>query len=171
MPNNSTWYVMTEIPDLSYKNVGNLYGCRNWVEYALNMSKNELGWADFRILSYESIEKWWEMISSAYLLVSLFAFRRRDDNLSKIDNQGEPVINLFLQHPHWDLGKGWKNFLNNLRLISQPFICFNLIQGWLKVFPIPQLSLGFLRLISLMNFLTSPLEKTNVEPYYQFSSA
>jgi len=36
MPANSTWYVMTEIPGLNYKDVGNLYGCRNWVEYGLN---------------------------------------------------------------------------------------------------------------------------------------
>jgi len=28
MPLNSTWYVMTEIPGLKYKDVGNLYGCR-----------------------------------------------------------------------------------------------------------------------------------------------
>jgi SRSO17 transposase len=41
MPENSTWYVMTEIPKLNYKDVGNLYGCRNWVEYGLNQSKNE----------------------------------------------------------------------------------------------------------------------------------
>lgn len=61
LPNNSTWYVMTEIPEISYKDVGNLYGCRNWVEYALNQSKNELGWADFRLSRYESIEKWWEL--------------------------------------------------------------------------------------------------------------
>ena len=59
LPDNSTWYVMTEIPETSYKDVGNLYGCRNWVEYALNQSKNELGWADFRLSRYESIEKWW----------------------------------------------------------------------------------------------------------------
>jgi SRSO17 transposase len=41
MPENSTWYVMTEVPGLNYKDVGNLYGCRNWVEYGLNQSKNE----------------------------------------------------------------------------------------------------------------------------------
>jgi SRSO17 transposase len=29
LPKNSTWYVMTNIPDLSYKDVGNLYGCTN----------------------------------------------------------------------------------------------------------------------------------------------
>ncbi len=171
LPDNSTWYVMTEIPEISYKDVGNLYGCRNWVEYALNQSKNELGWADFRLSRYESIEKWWEIVSSAYLLVSLFATPWRNSNKSQIHPQGEQVINLLSQHTHWDSGKGWKNFLNNLRLISQPFICFNLIQRWLKVFPIPQLSLGFPRLISLMNFFASPIEQTTFEPHYQFSSA
>jgi len=39
MPENSTWYVMTEMTGLNYKDVGNLYGCRNWVEYGLNQSK------------------------------------------------------------------------------------------------------------------------------------
>jgi len=171
LPDNSTWYVMTEIPEISYKDVGNLYGCRNWVEYALNQSKNELGWADFRLSRYESIEKWWEIVSSAYLLVSLFAAPWRDSNKPPVDTQGEPVRNLLSQHPHWDSGKGWKNFLNNLRLISQPFICFNLIQRWLTVFPIPQLSLGFPRLISLMNFFPSPIEQTTSSAHYQFSSA
>ncbi len=53
MPENSTWYVMTEIPDLNYKDVGNLYGCRNWVEYGLNQCKNELGscWLSLASLS------------------------------------------------------------------------------------------------------------------------
>jgi hypothetical protein len=47
--------------------------------------------------------------------------------------------------------KGWKNWLNNLRLILQPFFSFNLIFKWLKVFPIPRLSLGFSMLIAKMN--------------------
>ena len=171
LPPNSTWYVMTEIPDLSYKDVGNLYGCRNWVEYALKMSKNELGWADFRLSRYESIEKWWELVSSAYLLVSLFAPPWRNSNSSPVNSSNQLVINLISQHPNWDLSKGWKNFLNNLRLISQPFIYFNLIQRWLKIFPIPQLSLGFSRLISLMNFFPSPIAQTTFTPDFLFSSA
>lgn len=171
MPANSTSYVMTEIPNLSYQDVGNLYGCRNWVEYALNMSKNELGWADFRLTHYEDIEKWWELVSSAYLLVSLFGAPWRDSNKSQMAPQSQSVRNLLSQHPDWDLGEGWKNFLNNLRLISQPFIGFNLIQGWLKVFPIPQLSLGFPKLISLMNLFPCPFDPTAFEPDYLFSSA
>jgi len=70
LPKNGTWYVMTHIPNLKYHQVGNLYGLRNWVEY-LKQSKNELGWADFRMTSYAQIERWWEIVMSAYLLVSL----------------------------------------------------------------------------------------------------
>jgi len=43
LPKNGTWYVMTHIPNLKYHQVGNLYGLRNWVEYGLKQSKNELG--------------------------------------------------------------------------------------------------------------------------------
>ena len=171
LPPNSTWYVMTEIPDLSYKDVGKLYGCRNWVEYGRSMSKNELGWADFRPRRYESIEKWWELVSSAYLLVSLFAPPWRDSNSSPVNPSSQLVINLISQHRNWDLSKGWKNFLNNLRLVSQPFIYFNLIQRWLKIFLIPQLSLGFPRLISLMNLFPSPIAQTTFTPDFLFSSA
>jgi len=56
LPKNGTWYVMTHIPNLKYHQVGNLYGLRNWVEYGLKQSKNELGWADFRMTSYAQIE-------------------------------------------------------------------------------------------------------------------
>lgn len=35
--------------------------------------KSELGWANFRLTDYESIERWLEIIFSAYLLVSIQA--------------------------------------------------------------------------------------------------
>ena len=65
LPGNSTWYLMTKIAGLKYKQVGNYYGLRNWVEYGLKQSKNELGWADFRVTDYSQIEKWWEVVMSA----------------------------------------------------------------------------------------------------------
>jgi len=46
LPQNST-YLMTKIPGVKYKDIGNLYGFRNWVEYGLKQSKMRLGWADF----------------------------------------------------------------------------------------------------------------------------
>lgn len=143
LPDNSTWYVMSYIPGVKYQEIGNLFGIRTWVEYGLKQSKNELGWADFRVTSYSQIEKWWEIVMSAYLMVSLHS-DRLNQSLSSAPEK-------FQEHELWDFKKGWKNLLNNLHLIIQPFIYFNLIKRWLKVFPIPQLSLGFPRLISLMN--------------------
>jgi len=43
LPENSTWYVMTKIPGVKFKEIGNIYGLRNWIEYGLKQSKNELG--------------------------------------------------------------------------------------------------------------------------------
>lgn len=40
------------------RDVGNFYGLRTWVEYGLKQSKNELGWADFRLTHYSQIDKW-----------------------------------------------------------------------------------------------------------------
>lgn len=171
LPSNSTWYVMTEIPELKYKHVGNLYGCRNWVEYGLNQSKNELGWADFRLTQYQDIEKWWEIVCSAYLLVSLFADLERNEEEPNLSISASRVKELLGKHPQWDEGTGWKSWLNNLRLISLPFFCFNLILPWLKVFPIPQLSLGFPRLIARMNFFPSAVPQPSLEVDFQFSSA
>ncbi len=77
-----------------------------------------------------------------------------------------PIPKSYQEHELWDTGNQWKNLLNNLQLIlepptlsdlksernagvhSAPFICFNLTLRWLKVFPIPQLSLGFPRLLA-----------------------
>ena len=171
MPENSTWYVMTEIPGLNYKDVGNLYGCRNWVEYGLNQSKNELGWADFRLTKYQDIEKWWEIVFSAYLLVSLEADLKKTSQKVTTSIPGSRVRELMKGNPEWDEGTGWKNRLNNLRLISLPFYCFNLLLPWLKVFPIPQLSLGFPRLIALMNFFPSAISQTTSKVDHLFSSA
>jgi hypothetical protein len=33
---------------------------------AQKRAKHELGWADFRITDYGSIERWWELVSCTY---------------------------------------------------------------------------------------------------------
>lgn len=71
-PTNSKEFIMTLVPGIKYKEVGNLYGLRNWVEYGFKQSKNELAWAD-RVTDYSQIQKWWEIVMSAYLLFSLHA--------------------------------------------------------------------------------------------------
>ena len=61
---------MTKIPKIKYKEVGNIYKIIAWIEYGFKQSKSELGWADFRVTHYLQIEKWWQLVMSAYLMVS-----------------------------------------------------------------------------------------------------
>ena len=101
--------------------------------------------------------------ASAYLMVSLHSESLR---LSRPNPQST-----FASHPWWDNGKGWKNILNNLRLVIQPFILFNLIYPWLTVFPIPQLPLGFSTLQAIVYRLSSPIFRILDHPEFYFSSA
>jgi len=145
---------MTHIPNLKYHQVGNLYGLRNWVEYGLKQSKNELGWADFRMTSYAQIERWWEIVMSAYLLVSLHTSLLHQPQLQPSTQpaaQPQAIALKLVQHPDWNQASSWKQVLNNLRLVIQPSVILNLLQPWLNLFPIPRLSAGLECLIALMN--------------------
>ncbi len=163
LPKNTTWYVMSKFPEITPREVGNFYGLRTWVEYGLKQSKNELGWADFRLTNYPQIEKWWKIVLSAYLMVSLHS-----EQLLKLPPQSESN---FSSHPWWDKGNVWNNILNNLRLILQPFVLFNLIKPWLQVFTVPKLSEGFFKLQMLVNNLTRSIFPNFNIPYFSFSSA
>ena len=70
---NSTWQVMSHLKDKQdhFDSFGNLYGLRTWIEYGFKQCKDQLGWADYRVTQYIQIERWWEIVSSAYLMVSL----------------------------------------------------------------------------------------------------
>jgi SRSO17 transposase len=171
LPANSTWYVMTKIPGVKFKEVGNIYGLRNWIEYGLKQSKNELGWADFRFTHYSQISKWWEIVMSAYLLVSLHAKVLNNIPDKGLHEPANPVVNKFPKHQFWDEGKGWKNLLNNLRLVLQPYQFFNLLKPWLAVFPISYLSVGFFTLIALMNRMRGAIPDPSDLDDFLFSSA
>lgn len=56
LPQSSTWYLMSHLPQPLDKQVGNLYGLRTWIEYGFKQCKNHLGWADFRVTHYGQIE-------------------------------------------------------------------------------------------------------------------
>jgi SRSO17 transposase len=163
LPENSTWFLMTHVPGIKYSEVGNIYGLRTWVEYGLKQSKNELGWADFRLTHYPDIQKWWEIVCSTYLMVSLHS--------NVFSKSHSYILQIFAEHPLWDEKFGWKNILNNLRLIVQPIILFNLIKPWLNVFSIPQLHSGFSYLISIMNTLHNHLFLSLLSDFFSFSSA
>lgn len=89
---------MTKVPGIKYKQVGNLYGLRNWVEYGLKQSKDELGWADFRLTDYSQIKKWWEVVMSAYLMVSLHTNPLNPAPTSKLDDSIAPIVKKFDSH-------------------------------------------------------------------------
>ena len=65
----------------------------------------------------------------------------------------------FSLHPQWNHKNGWKNVLNNLRLLIQPTILLwaNCLQQrfapapWLDIFPDRHLLLGFHNLIAAIN--------------------
>lgn len=162
---------MTKVPGIKYQEVGNLYGLRNWVEYGLKQSKNELGWADFRVTDYSQIQKWWEIVMSAYLLISLHSQVLNNHKSLGINQSIELVVNKFREHEWWDKRADWKNILNNLRLILQPFTFFNLIKPWLIIFPITHLSIGFSTLIALMNQMSGSIPECLEYESLLFSSA
>jgi SRSO17 transposase len=160
-PPESTWLIMTNLPGTIKKTVGNTYGLRTWIEYGFKHSKNELGWADFRLTDYKDIEKWWEIVCSAYLMVSLQSSVFQASTLytpqpvqttsEKEKQEQQRAQAPFSHHKWWDQGKGWKNLLNNLRLIIQPAVFYCLLAPWLGVFALPSLQQGFQSLITMMN--------------------
>lgn len=162
-PPESTWWIMTNLTGALHKEVGNLYGLRTWIEYGFKQSKDELGWADFRLTHYADIEKWWELVYSAYGMVSLHALGLTDGSTSDSIRNSEPNRHPapaspsntgqgpFQRHKWWDAGRGWKSRLNNLRLIIQPYVYYCLLAPWLQVFAIPCVHEGLLNLSARMN--------------------
>jgi hypothetical protein len=162
-PPESTWFLMTDLPGDIQQELGNISGVRTWIEYGFKQSTNELGWADFRLTMYPGIERWWEIVSSAYLMVSLqssLGKRTAPENRQPADAclvqkravpQQKDTQAQFQQHKWWNAGTGWKATLNNLRLISQPYVSYGLIIPWLQVFLPPFVEEGFEQLIACMN--------------------
>ena len=159
-----SWYIMTNLSGNITLKVAPLYSLRNWIKYGFKQVKNELGWADYRLTDYASIEKWWELVFSTYFLVSIQAnyFRLETIPAEPQSKNQSLAINTFIsyvpntvsrfnQHCWWSQGITWKSALNNLRLIIQPYIFYCLIRPWLQVFKIPGLKRCFLKLIGMMN--------------------
>jgi len=146
LPADTTCFLMTNLTGNIRERLGNDYGVRTWIEYGFKQVKNELGWADYRVTSYPAIERWWELIFSAYLMVVLHtpAFQHRQATVPPIP---EPLH----QHPWWSTERHWKATLNNLRLIIQPFVSRALLLPWLLVFPMPNLAHGLHRLVACIN--------------------
>jgi SRSO17 transposase len=153
MPENSTSFIMTNLQGNLKKTLGDLYGMRTWVEYGFRQCKQELGWTDYRFTNFKDIEKWWEIIFCVYTMISLNspAFLSLNQSRQIQPKRKENNYVDFSNHQQWNHQTGWKNTLNNLRLIIQPLFLFWLIYPWLDIFPNSGLLLGFNRLISAMN--------------------
>ncbi|MBE9211101.1 IS701 family transposase, partial [Nostoc sp. LEGE 06077] len=151
MPENSTSFVMTNLSGNLKKILGDLYGLRTWVEYGFRQCKQELGWTDYRFTNFQHIERWWEIIFCVYTMISLSSppFLSLNQAPSETEIQDSAYIScvVFSNHEQWNHDCGWKNTLNNLRLIVQPLLLFWLIYPWLNVFPNSDLLLGFNHLI------------------------
>jgi len=94
---------MTQIPGVLAKEVGNLYGNWTWIEYGFRQSKSELGRADFRVTQYSQIEKWWEIVCSAYVMISLYTRSNRAVNSqtpspSSLSAKNFSLLHRFEQH-------------------------------------------------------------------------
>jgi SRSO17 transposase len=153
LPDNSTWQVMSHLKDKQehFDQIGNLYGLRTWIEYGFKQCKDQLGWADYRVTQYVQIERWWEIVSSAYLMVSLQFWGLGGKPPAVLDEDQLNLLTRFRQHRYWNEPLGWKRRLNNVQLLIQPFIFFCSIKPWLEVFKIPGLQRGFARLIEWIN--------------------
>lgn len=112
-----------------------------------------MGWADFRVTDYASIERWWEVVLSAYLLITWHAnhFQHQARTQTTQPPTNSTSTTPFKHHARWELGTNCQSALNNLRLLIQPFIFWCLLKPWLQVFPIPGLKRGFFKLIAYMN--------------------
>ncbi len=146
LPDESTQLVMTNLTGNLRHRLGNQYGLRTWIEYGFKQAKNELGWADYRVTSYHDIERWWELVMSAYLMISLqtSVFNQHSMTSGATDAP-------FRQHRWWDAGHGWKHCLNNLRLLIQPYVCSCILTAWLSVFEVPLLGESLHQLVQVIN--------------------
>jgi SRSO17 transposase len=158
LPPETTWDLMTNLQGKIEQTVGNTFGLRTWIEYGFKHAKDDLGWADYRVTDYASIERWWELVMSAYTLVSL-----QSPDIAALGHVTPPplatpeeqvALAALATHPDWDAGPGWKHHLNTLRLLLQPYVCACLLLPWLRLAPFPHVQAvqtGLAALGSLVN--------------------
>ena len=78
-PAERTSFVMTNLAEAELPaGLADAYGRRTYVEEGFRHMKTELGWHDWRMTAWAHIERWYEVVLSAFALVSLEALRRAD---------------------------------------------------------------------------------------------
>ena len=95
------------------------------------------------------------------MIVSLQFWGLEEKPPELLDEDKLDLFTRFRQHRYWRESRGWKRRLNNVQLLIQPFIFFCSIKPWLKVFEIPGLQHGFMRLIEHINQFSGWLPHTS----------
>jgi hypothetical protein len=171
LPENSTSYVMTNIPDVNYQDIGNIYGLRTWVEYGFKQCKSELGWSDFHLTKYADIAKWWELIYCSFLLISSLASSSLTTKSGERQTWQTELECYLSVHPDWCKKSGWKSMLNNIHVLLLPLLAFNLVKPWLKVFDTPLLVRGFSILLAFVDLCANTFVNRGLVTLHSFSSA
>lgn len=158
LPEDSTWRVRTDLRNHSPAQIGNSYGLRTWIEYGFRQMKSELGWKDYRLTEYEHIERWWELILCAYVLVCQ-GFQRIQESKTCTDlpveeTKEEPKYSNNSQSKQAkDKHDSWKSVLNDLRMRCTPYICLCLLMPWLNFFEYLVLQSCLVKLVEAVNSL------------------
>ena len=69
----------------------------------------------------------------------------------KTNSETKNPLSDFSLHPQWNHKTGWKNVLNNLRLLVQPIILLWSLLPWLDILLDRYLLLGFHNFIDAIN--------------------
>jgi len=98
-----------------------VHGLRQWGKNEVKECQKELGWTDYRLTQFSQIEKWWELIMSAYLMISLKSQPCLSlQSLESQDSESDGAkVESFVPEP-WNCSGGWKSALNDFRVLIQP---------------------------------------------------
>lgn len=66
LPEHSTWYLLTNLPDADLAEIVRLYGLRNWVEQSYLQVKHRLGWSQYQVRSDLAIRRHWALVCCAF---------------------------------------------------------------------------------------------------------
>ncbi|WP_218080023.1 IS701 family transposase [Anthocerotibacter panamensis] len=66
----SSWHIITNLQGNFLRTAGNTFAIKELIEFAFKRKRDDLGWSDHRLTDYHSIERWWEIVYSAYLMVN-----------------------------------------------------------------------------------------------------
>lgn len=110
-----TSFVMTNLSEEALPaRLADAYGRRTWVEDAFRQMKTELGWHDWRLTRWAHVERWYELVLSVFVMVSVQALRRWDSEaLDREDAppsaaEGDPPPPLLASPALVDHAPGWR---------------------------------------------------------------